>query len=86
MSWEPCDHIPVYKRIELSQKPMLATATTTSLGEALMDAFADAERRANAERIWKITRQMAEGTNAPAPREDIPTPVDESGWESAWLG
>lgn len=35
------------------------------VSEAYIDALADAVRRLRGERIWKITRQVAEGCNVP---------------------
>jgi hypothetical protein len=75
---EPIGHIPVYKPIDFRpvRKPSEPAGPVDLLTEAL--------RRMKAERIWQITRQTAEGCNAPsiAPAETAPV-VDMSGWEAA---
>jgi hypothetical protein len=84
---EPVDHDPVYKRIEIGRpvRP-IETASTRTLGEAIFDAFQEAQAQEEFDRIWKITRQTAEGCNQPT-RQIEPEPeiqqVDESGWEVA---
>jgi hypothetical protein len=61
MSIEPVDHITPYKRIELHpmRKPELPDPANPR---------AEHIRRAEADRIWAITKQTAEGCNQPTKR------------------
>jgi hypothetical protein len=61
MSIEPIAHMPVYKRIEL--RPV----RVRELPEPV-NARAERIRSAEADRIWAITRQTAEGCNQPTRR------------------
>jgi hypothetical protein len=74
---EPIEHRQVYKPINLHlvRRPPEAADPVDLLGEAL--------RRTKAERIWKITKQTAEGCNAPSV-EPAPQPeVCTDGWDAA---
>jgi hypothetical protein len=61
MSIEPCGHVPVYKPIEM--RPV-----RTPEPPAPVNARAERIRSAEADRIWAITRQTAEGCNQPTRR------------------
>jgi hypothetical protein len=61
MSIEPCDHVPVYKRIEL--RPVRRPEPPEPV-----NARAERIRSAEADRIWAITKQTAEGCNQPTRR------------------
>jgi hypothetical protein len=57
-SIEPCDHVPVYKRIELGVRRREPPAIIETIRP-----YISVEKQ---EQIWAITRQTAIGTNAPA--------------------
>jgi hypothetical protein len=61
MSIEPIAHMPVYKRIEL--RPVRVREPPEPV-----NARAERIRSAEADRIWTITRQTAEGCNQPTRR------------------
>lgn len=61
MSIEPIAHMPVYKRIEL--RPVRVREPPEPV-----NARAERIRSAEADRIWAITRQTAEGCNQPTRR------------------
>ena len=67
-SADPIAHVPVYKRIAMNEaKPADANVhapTTWEICDALM-------KRHEAERLWKLVVQTAEGTNAPVPVLDV---------------
>ena len=58
MTIEPIAHVPVYRRIEL--RPVRVRVPPEPV-----NARAEHIRRAEADRIWAITRQTAEGCNPP---------------------
>jgi len=58
----PVGHVPPLPRIDLyGPRPQDAPG----MGATALDDHERTLRMAEAERIWKITRQLAEGTNAP---------------------
>ena len=61
MSIEPIAHVPVYKPIE--KRPVRKPDPPEPA-----NARAERVRSAEADRIWAITRQTAEGCNEPARR------------------
>ena len=61
MTIEPRGHVPVYKRIETD--PVRAPEPPEPV-----NARAERVRRAEADRIWAITKQTAEGCNQPTRR------------------
>jgi len=75
----PSSHIPPYKRIDLAP-----VRRPTEPADPI-DLLALSMHRTKAEALWKITKQVAEGTNAPsiAPVEHVQE-VDSSGWEVAF--
>jgi len=64
------EHRPPLKRIEIGSKPR--NKPQIDMGE--FGTYSPAE----VDRIWKITRQVAEGVNAPGEPQ-----VDSSGWDAA---
>ena len=56
--WEPCGHVPPRKPIELNPRHPVTIGVP-------MSTQAAQHRAQEAERIWKITRAVAEGTNPP---------------------
>ena len=64
---DPIAHVPVCKRIAMNEaKPGQAHIPTSwEICDALM-------KRHEAERLWKLVVQTAEGTNAPVPVLDVP--------------
>lgn len=89
---QPCDHIPVYKRIKIGSDYHSGPPVPTSIPQPV---YAEQQARlAEGERIWAITRQTAMGTNAPTVAPIAPEPcadtapseitaVDTSGWDAA---
>jgi hypothetical protein len=61
MSIEPCGHVPVYKPIEM-------WPVRTPVPPEPVNARAERIRSAEADRIWGITKQTAEGCNQPTRR------------------
>lgn len=61
-AWEPCGHIPPLKPIDIAPRHPVTIGVP-------MSTEARQRREQEAERIWKITRAVAEGTNPPTERE-----------------
>lgn len=62
MNIDVIGHVPVYKRIEL--RPVRVSQPPEPV-----NARAEHIRRAEADRIWAITRQTAQGCNEPTRRK-----------------
>lgn len=58
---EPCGHVPIYKPIDIHP-------VRTPEPPEPVNAHAERARRADADRIWAITKQTAEGCNQPTRR------------------
>lgn len=60
---EPCDHVPIYRRIRIGPERSTAPPLPTSLPQPV---YAEQQARlAEGDRIWALVRQTAEGCNAP---------------------
>lgn len=73
---EPIDHVPPLKRIETA--PQYTPAPVMTPGEQVAEAAERTLRQIEGERIWKLVRQYAEGTNLPPGRHGA-----EAGGEGA---
>ena len=71
---QPSGHKPPRPAIEL--QPVWPTEYRTSV-DVLGDVIQRSEEVAEGNRIWEITRQTAEGTNAPVPMRQLPNPTDD---------
>jgi hypothetical protein len=66
VEWTPIDHVSPLPRIEINKRVPITQPAAQTFWE--ISAECDEKRRLaqEADRIWKITRQVAEGTNPSA--------------------